>query len=308
MNNIVIGLVTCGRPKMLRRALDSLKPLVLPKTAKVHLVLVDNNYDGSARPVFDEVELPFAKHYVQQSRRGIPFARNAVLDKAIELKADYLAFFDDDEVVEKDWLKALYDGMVRYKCAAIYGDVEYEFPDGTIPWVREHAIYKVNVGMKTGDALINGATNNICFNMDFMVCNNLRFDERYALSGGTDRFMSEDIFSAGGQIILVKEARTRETIALGRNTWRWVVRRRFRSCCNRVISEKRSRGLRSALRYVLPRLWPHSKKSIYFLTAYAVKRRRSALYRGCDHGAWVLGMLTGIFGGRYNEYRRIYGE
>ncbi len=42
--------------------------------------------------------------YVHEVRAGIPLARNAVLHAARNLNPDWIAFVDDDEVIDREWL------------------------------------------------------------------------------------------------------------------------------------------------------------------------------------------------------------
>jgi succinoglycan biosynthesis protein ExoM len=50
---------------------------------------------------------PFPVYYVHEPICGIARARNAALDKATELGADWIAMLDDDEVADPRWLANL---------------------------------------------------------------------------------------------------------------------------------------------------------------------------------------------------------
>jgi glycosyltransferase involved in cell wall biosynthesis len=94
---------------MLARCLDSLPKQAIADQIAVLLVVVDNNPAGSARLNAAQfcAEAPFPVYYVHEPVRGIAGARNAALDNALELGSDWIAFIDDDETTDADWLAVL---------------------------------------------------------------------------------------------------------------------------------------------------------------------------------------------------------
>lgn len=307
---LAVGLITCQRPKMLARALESVATLRVPEGVDVQLLLVDNNADGSARPVFDAAlqTLPFTGHYVKEPRQGIPFARNRVLDEAVALGADYLAFFDDDSVVEEGWLVHLHSALLTYKANAAHGALRFNYPAGAPAWARARGIFEVNVGLETGAQLTNGPTSNILYDLAFLTRHGLRFDERYALSGGTDLFISTDILKHGGTIVFVKEAITVETLSANRMRLGWMLKRTYRYACNRVIDRRRAFGRTAAAVYAFKMVPVCAFKAVCALVVYPFQRKSITLVYGLRHAVWLAGTLVGLAGGRYNEYRAISGE
>ena len=109
--NVSICICTCNRPAMLERLLDSLGDVDLGELepSAVEIVVVDNDPSGSARAVCERARqtLPFPIHFVEESRRGIAFARNRLVNEALARGADLLALLDDDDVPQRDWLRQL---------------------------------------------------------------------------------------------------------------------------------------------------------------------------------------------------------
>ena len=91
---------------MLEKALQSIDSLALLTDIKTALLVVDNDENETARSVVESFQhtSKIPVYYVVEPQRGIAFARNRVLKEAINLNASHIAFFDDDEVLEKDWL------------------------------------------------------------------------------------------------------------------------------------------------------------------------------------------------------------
>ena len=105
VNYILIACCTCKRPKMLMQALDSINNLNFPDI-KVELLIIDNDKYLTAKNIvsnFSE-KSKIVVHYISEPQRGLANARNRVLEEAIKLNASHLAFFDDDEIVDKNWL------------------------------------------------------------------------------------------------------------------------------------------------------------------------------------------------------------
>src|SRR3990172_5132121 len=106
---VLVGVCTHRRPQMLRDCLDSLTQQLIPSNISAAIVVVDNEPVPAAGTIVDEfVNIsPIPLYYVHEPRRGIACARNAVLDTATSMCADWIAFIDDDEIAEQDWLANL---------------------------------------------------------------------------------------------------------------------------------------------------------------------------------------------------------
>src|SRR5262245_18908423 len=109
---VAIGVCTAGRPQMLTACLSSIARQRLPERCpepwQLHLVVVDNEPEPNNQQLVEEfaASCPFPVRYVHEPRRGIPQARNAVLD-AFEDRSDWIAFTDDDCRPDPDWIAAL---------------------------------------------------------------------------------------------------------------------------------------------------------------------------------------------------------
>src|SRR5262249_38489257 len=107
---LLVGVCTFMRPNMLSKFLRACARLKPVPPLQFELLIVDNDAAGSARATVEAARdsLTFPVHYVIEEERGIARARNRVLTEALRLNADYLAFVDDDEIMQPGWLDALF--------------------------------------------------------------------------------------------------------------------------------------------------------------------------------------------------------
>lgn len=98
-----VVICTRDRPEQLRRALASLRAQDHPNFA---VWVVDNAPTSEAtRQVVDSFTCDMDMRYVREPRPGLSRARNAAL--RCELEGDVVAWLDDDEVADPEWLSEL---------------------------------------------------------------------------------------------------------------------------------------------------------------------------------------------------------
>ncbi len=104
---VTVAICTRDRPTDLRRALASLQNQSDPD---IHILVVDNapSTDGTAL-VVEELAMANAA-YVVEPRPGLSRARNTALD---HVETDVVAWIDDDEVADADWIRRLRQGFAQ---------------------------------------------------------------------------------------------------------------------------------------------------------------------------------------------------
>ena len=140
--NILVGVITCKRPNMLAELLDTLaQQTILNTDISVEIVIVDNDIDQSAAAIFNQYsgKVPCEMHYLNEVKRGIPFARNKVLEHAINRHAEYIAFIDDDETANPDWLLVLHQIITSESVDAVKGPVISLLPENAPTWAIQEA-------------------------------------------------------------------------------------------------------------------------------------------------------------------------
>ena len=309
---VALCAATFRRPEGLERLLAGLAALEIPGGVEVCGVIVDNSAEAGARTQVAEATagFPWPLHYLSETRRGITFARNAALDKALAMGCDFVAFVDDDEVPERSWLAVLLAVQQRSGAAAVLGAVQPVFPPETPTWLiagRFFESHRYTDGAEIDDA----HTANVLIDLRRLAALGLRFDHRYALTGGEDTMLFRDLLDAGGRIVYAAEAVVYETVPASRARLAWLLRRWYRTGNIEAALYLRGRR-RDAWRRpanVLRGLVRVAAGGGLFLANLAVLglgrkdrivRPLYTLCRGC-------GILASTLGWNYSEYVEVHG-
>lgn len=215
--HVCLGVPTYQRPQMLSRCLASIRRLEEPDGVRLSIVVVDNEAAPSSAEMVQFLAAGHRPiHYEHEPRRGIAQARNAILDKAAELGADWVAMLDDDQTVEPGWLLAMWNA-VRFKSADVArSSVEMALPEPMPKWAfpkRPRRSWAVN--------LRHVATNGVLFRANLMDVSGapLRFNERLALTGGEDMDFFTRAVLAGARIVRTPEAIATEFVPASKLTY-----------------------------------------------------------------------------------------
>ena len=100
--------------------------------SKLELVIVDNDQVPSAMPLVAHLktEAPLFVTYFHAPESGVANARNAAVKQA---RGSLLAFLDDDEEANPQWLTALLQVQAEFDADAVFGPVRGRIPKGTSP-------------------------------------------------------------------------------------------------------------------------------------------------------------------------------
>lgn len=252
VRRIAVAALTYNRPQGLTDLLDGLARLRVGAAPPPTVVIVDNSVDGNARDaVLARVGYPFALHYAHETERGIAPARNRALAEATRLGADWLAFIDDDEIPDPDWLGAMTAVADREDAQVVVGALLPEF--GTLPpaWLAKGRFLEI-AALADGEPVPIGNTSNVLFDLAFANRHGIRFDAAFALTGGEDTLFFDDLKRRGARMVFCRSGVVRETIAPQRHTLRWNVARWTRSgnTDGRIVM-RQAPGLKSRLGVVL---------------------------------------------------------
>jgi succinoglycan biosynthesis protein ExoM len=226
----VVAVATYRRPHLL----EVLLPLVTAQCEEVRsarrlprprVVVVDNDPAESARATV-AAWADRGVEYAAEPRPGIAAARNRALDEAAG--ADLLVFIDDDEEPLPGWLDSLLVAWGRWRCAAVAGPVLSRFEAEVSPWVRSCPQFARRT-LPTGTVLGAAATGNLLLDLGTLQRLDLRFDDRFGLTGGSDSLLTRTLSRRGGEIRWCDEAEVVETVPADRARRGWVLRRHVRT-------------------------------------------------------------------------------
>ena len=186
------------------------------------IVVIDNDNDKSAesRIRAAAAEAGVLIKYVHAPAQNISIARNAALDAAT---SRWLAFIDDDEEAEPDWLVRL---SAHIDCAqAVIGISRAIYSPSQPKWLERCDFHSNRI---TG-RIDNAYTCNALLDLDFVRRHGLRFDLALGRTGGEDTLFFRSLTAAGGVIAYRPDAVVTEPVPASRARMRWVLRRNFRA-------------------------------------------------------------------------------
>jgi succinoglycan biosynthesis protein ExoM len=138
--HISVCVCTYKRPLLLKRLLDELKRQNTDGLFTYSIVVADNDEAQSAAVVIEEARSGSAIQlaYCVEVRQNIALARNRVVANA---KGDFLAFIDDDEFPDANWLLTLFNTCNAYNVDGVLGPVKRHFDETPPAWMLKSRFY-----------------------------------------------------------------------------------------------------------------------------------------------------------------------
>lgn len=171
-----------------------------------------------------------------EARRGIPFARNRALDHAIEVKADWLAFIDDDCVADRGWLNNLADCAANHGYDAVAGAWSFRPHQGPPSRLLPESVlspvmyYSNGKEADDGETLPYAYTRSVLMNTTLIRRHkDLRFDTSRNLQGGSDVAFFVSFRALGGTIGFSRSSEVVEFYSGKRLRISWHASRRMRN-------------------------------------------------------------------------------
>jgi len=209
-NHIGVGICTYKRPDLLRR---SLRELISQETGGLFtysIVVVDNDRQRSAETIVSEfaASSPVPIAYCVEPVQNICLARNRAVDYA---KGNFVAFIDDDEFPEKNWLLMLFKAVNTDDVAGVLGPVKSFFDEATPSWVVKCRFFD-RPGHPTGFVIdwSEGRTGNVILKRSLLVPGEPAFDPKFHRGGDTDFFRR--MIQKGNVFIWCDEAVVHEVV------------------------------------------------------------------------------------------------
>lgn len=193
----------------LEKTLRSLSAQTLPDQCVLEIVVVDNDVAESGRKICEKYDAgPPAVSYYVNSERNLASVRNTAIEKA---NGDLLAFIDDDEWADENWISALYGALAEYQADAVFGRVDVHYPEGSPKWIIKGDLFGKD-HHRTGASLTKGATSNALLKAEWVNEKGFRFDSKFGKSGGEDTDFFHRIYSEGGKLVFDNAAIVSETV------------------------------------------------------------------------------------------------
>ena len=301
--HIAVCICTRERPQMLERIIRSYAQLHHPAGVAVSLVIIENDSAPACEGVVRQLatELGIEVHYCHEPRLGIPCARNRALDEAQSLGASHLAFADDDEWFQPDWLLAFWRCRETLgQDAVLQGPVVSVLPPGVPEY---YAAFYYTGRHPTGTALEKCATNNVLMPLDLICRHGLRFDESRPLAGGEDTIFFRQAYRAGVAMLACEEAVIYEEVVADRTSVSWLIKRNFRigATWGNYQTEQLRRNRLTAALSQLPKLVLRAVKVLLFTVTFRPKKGLASILEV----ARISGRILGCFGVQISAYKQV---
>jgi succinoglycan biosynthesis protein ExoM len=218
MSKTCILICTCDRPELLRQLLSALVP-----QAKAHgcaTIIVDNGIRSSETVVASfqsEMEIV----YERVVEPGLVSARNRAMSMALAFHPEFLAFIDDDEVPEADWLANLIRRIEQTGADFASGPVVPEYAAPPPRWATEGGFFHTS-----GDSFITG---NLILRASCLPEGESQwFRHEFNFSGGEDNEFLSRLVENGAVHVVAEAAIVRESVPVSRMKGRYIWRRGLR--------------------------------------------------------------------------------
>ena len=218
MSKSCILICTFNRPNSLRRLLSA-----LVEQARLHgctTIVVDNGSNSS-----EEIVSAFLTSmnivYDRISAPGLVSARNRAMSLALAFHPEFLAFIDDDEVPEADWLSNLIRRIEETGADFAIGPVVPEYAVPPPRWATEGEFFHAS-----GDSF---RTSNLILRALCLPENESQwFQHEFNFSGGEDNEFLGRLAADGAVHVVAETAIVRESVPASRMRRRYIWRRGLR--------------------------------------------------------------------------------
>ena len=224
MDHISVCICTYKRPKLLEELLSALESQSTGDRFTFSVVVVDNDHRASANPVvvrfksksFLEID------YCIEPVQNISLARNRAVKRA---RGNILAFVDDDEVPNADWLLQLYITMYEYGADGALGPVVPSFIVEPPKWILQGRLLDRPTHV-TGTLLKHNdtRTGNLLIKASVFQNENA-FDPRFGRTGGEDGEFFRRILKNGYIFVWAEKAIVHEPVPESRLTRKYFIKR-----------------------------------------------------------------------------------
>lgn len=248
-HRISVCVCTYKRPKLLAKALHKIQTQKTQDLFTYSIVVVDNDKEQSAKETVKSIqkETGVELFYYVETRQGISHARNMAVEKA---KGDFIAFIDDDEFPEEDWLLSLFNTCMEYDADGVIGVVLPYFEKPPPAWLeKEKLLFWRN--RTTGTILNTGTTGNSFFKKSVAESEKPPFNPEFNLSGGEDSLFFQKRIKNGNVFVGCGEAVVHEFVPSWRMGIVYLLKRFFWDGVNTIRVFRLTEGFACRLKWFL---------------------------------------------------------
>jgi glycosyltransferase involved in cell wall biosynthesis len=235
MKRVILCICTYRRPEGLAHLLDSVNQLSPRKPDAV--VVIDNHADGEGAAVCEQMsaDYPLDLHYAIEAESGISFARNAAVELALKQQPDIIAFLDDDEWPEPQWLSELIRVCDEQRADAVGGPTLSVFPENTADEIINNPYYGADMNIADGARCQLQAAGNFLIKASVIKpMGPDYFRPEFAQSGGEDLAFFTTLAQQQAKMNWAANARVHEPVPPNRLSPAWLKERVINIANSRV--------------------------------------------------------------------------
>ncbi|HEY4003321.1 MAG TPA: glycosyltransferase [Candidatus Xenobia bacterium] len=138
MSHLVVLIATRNRWSLLHDCLESLQRMHLPDHVSCSIRVVDN---GSEEPAWQALQRYARERHrmpVEVQREPIPGKSRALNRGLTGMQADYLAFTDDDMLMDAGWAAAVVSHFEACSCGGLNGRIDLSLPGPAPEWFTDN--------------------------------------------------------------------------------------------------------------------------------------------------------------------------
>lgn len=223
--SVSIGIITLEqRASSLVKLLQHLKACVKSHEGDIDIVIVNNSGSAARESIQHSIESTCIEELcpvklIDSPKNNIATGRNICLDNS---QYDNLAFLDDDEYPVDNWLIELFEIRKQCNATVVAGPVLAVHHDSAPKWVHTLDLHNTK-GKKDASEIDMTGTGNVLINK--LEIGDLRFDENFGKSGGSDTDFFRRLREQGGNIFWSVKAVVYEDIPPARSTAKYNIHR-----------------------------------------------------------------------------------
>lgn len=304
-DRIIICIPTLNRPNMLHVCLTETGKLLRPDGYEIEVLVADNDMSGSAREICNRISpsYPYRLHYIIEPERGLSSIRNRLLKEALLLNAGWIAFIDDDELPEPNWLVNFAKGVAEYAPDVLSGPL-VQINEGRNP-PRPDGLKTKHI---TGSTPRHIAANNVMFKAGLVAGQSLRFDPYYNFIGGEDFDFFARSKALGNCHVWIADAIVYETVPPERTTKRYLFYRHFTGGINAVLRYKKMHNALLSWAHYIPKVIGKLSGSLFYFFRGMLFPGKEGLGKSIKAFANACGYLAGLMNVIVERYRKIDGN
>lgn len=208
----------------------------------IEVLAIDNSPDShlaeGARRILSHDEMDGL--VIAETRVGIPYARNAAIETAVNRNLDALVFIDDDEWPSREWLAALVHTWQMTRADIVLGPVGAVLPNNAPSWAHRSGIFDKDRKVGEGVEIRTAYSFNTLLSRRTLETLGPSFDPIFCRLGGSDHDYFKRAGPAGLRSVWSPRALVYEEISQERLSLLWVLKRGYRI----GVAARLSAGLR----------------------------------------------------------------